>query len=142
MPAEAMAGITNFFPSNFFRWVVFHAQSSPHSNMVCLIGTLPKNGRQAVTGGSRGGGRCCRCQKKINSTLFAKKQKPGEQSAAHDIVSGSIVPESVEDCRGWRQRLWQTSPMVGMFCCCGCVIYDRQLGFLTKTFSIQHKECT
>ncbi len=29
---------------------------------------------------------------------LAKKQKPSQQSAAHDVVSGSVAPESAEDC--------------------------------------------
>jgi hypothetical protein len=65
-------------------------------------------------------------KKELNSPLLMKKQKPSKQSTVHDVVSGIVVVELVEDCHGWRQRLWRTPLMVGMFFCCGCVIYDMQ----------------
>ena len=34
-PAKAVEGVANFFPSDFFRWVVFPRPKQPHSTNFC-----------------------------------------------------------------------------------------------------------
>jgi len=82
-PAEAVAGVANFFPPIFLMSVstpnaastarIFANRACGASHMTWLTRASPRDGRRAATGGGRGGGRCRRCQKKIASTIMGTK---------------------------------------------------------------------
>ncbi len=46
-----------------------------------------------------------------------EKNEPSIPNVSHNMASMRIMPVPMVDCHGWQQRLWPTSPMVGMFVC-------------------------
>jgi len=121
----------DFFPSNFFRWVVFPHPKQPHSTNFCksrVCGTAygVVNTRVASEWATSSDGRRQRRRQGIKSNRthppLAKKQKSSQQSAAHDVVSGSIAQESAEDCPDGDRGCGGRRPWLACFFCCGCVI--------------------
>ena len=81
------------------------ACGAPH--IVWLTRASPQNGRQAATGGGRGGGRCRRCQKKIASTITGIKSDrthPPSRKNKNRAIRAPPTMYSVEASRrNWRK---------------------------------------
>ncbi len=157
-PAEAVAGVTIFSPQFFSMGSVSTPKEAPTARIfanrvfaalpkVWLTRASPQNGLQAATGGGRGGGRRCRCQKKIASTITSIKSDRTHPPSRKNKIRAIRAPPTMycveELCRNWRKTDMDGDrgcggrrPWLACFFCCGCVLFDTQfvdfLVFLRK----------
>ncbi len=133
-----------FFPPFFLDGVFFHAQSTPTAqifanrtcaaqHMVWITRASPQNGRQAATGSGRGGGRRCRCQKKLRQLSLVLKAIELTPPRKKTKTAWS---ERHPRCSEWKRcaRIGRRLPRMATeavadvahgwhgFCCCVCVL--------------------
>ena len=118
--AKAVAGVANFFPPIFSMGSVSTPKAAPtariFANRACAAPHMawstrasPQNGRQAATGGGRGGGRHRRCQKKIASTITGIKSDRTHPPSRKNKNRAIRAPPTMYSVEASRRNWWKTA---------------------------------